>query len=317
MAAPLYNIGFIINNGINYKIADLQYPDDLDTSEQYGQNRVVFFINVTGESKLRKDDPKDSVADIPPSEYRVTAGRKAVETTATATGIGTAPAFNSTLPMKRLTAAISLYIPNDLNTSYNVMWGDEEKLAGSGVFLQTGANAAGGKAGFMNSAATAIGAATTGAATKAAQEALQSKDLQKVTRTNQNTKKEQLFQGVEFRNINFSFQFAPKNIKEAENVLNIIRTFRHHMLPEFADENQFIYIYPSEFEIKYFKNDQESEFLERHFTAVLISCNINYTPNGQFVTFENGMPSQINMTLQFKEMYLPSKESSSNKAPGK
>jgi hypothetical protein len=89
------------------------------------------------------------------------------------------------------------------------------------------------------------------------------------------------------------------------------------MLPEFADENQFIYIYPSEFEIKYFKNDQESEFLERHFTAVLTSCNINYTPNGQFVTFENGMPSQINMTLQFKEMYLPSKESSSNKAPGK
>lgn len=317
MAAPLYTLGSITNNGINYKIDDLQYPEDLDSSEQYGQNRVLFFINVTGESKLRKDDDKDSVKDIPPSEYRASVGRKAVETAATTTGLGSISALKSTLPMKRLTAAISLYIPNDLNTSYNVLWGEEQELAGSGVLAELGSDIKGGKAGFVNTALNAAVAGGTAIATKLAQTALESKSIQKVARATQNTKKEQLFQGVDFRTINFSFQFAPKNIKEAENVLNIIRTFRHHMLPEFADENQFIYIYPSEFEIKYFKGDQESEYLERHFTAVLTSCNINYTPNGQFVTFANGMPSQINMTLSFKEIYLPSKETSSNKAPGK
>lgn len=306
--------GTITYNDIKYKISDLQYPEDLDNSEQYGQNRVIFFINVTGESKLDKNSIfSRPVADIPPSEYRATAGRKAVESASTATGVGSVSAFRSTLPMKRLTSAISLYIPNDLSTSYGVTWGEEENLYGSGVLAQLGADATGGKAGFGD----AVAAAAVAAGTKVSQVALQNKSLQAVTRTTQNTKKEQLFQGVDFRTVNFSYQFAPKNEIEAANVLDIIRTFRHYMLPEFADDNQFVYIYPSEFEIKYFKGDKESEYLERHFTAVLTNCNINYTPNGQFVTFANGMPSQINMTLQFKELYLASKETSSYFEAGK
>lgn len=43
-------------------------------------------------------------------------------------------------------------------------------------------------------------------------------------------------------------------------------------------------------------------------TAVLQSCSINYTPNGQFNTFANGMPTQIKMTLAFKELAVPTKE---------
>lgn len=296
-------------NTLKYEIENLQYPEDLDTSEQYGQNRVLFFINVTGESILNKNSifGKPPVEDIPQNEYRNTAGRKEIEKAATASGLGSTSALRSTLPMKRLKSAISLYVPNDLNTSYTTLWGEEDELLGSGVAAQLGADISGGKAGFGDAVVAA-------AVTKGAQALLSAgkigKSLQKATRTTPNTKKEQLFQGVDFRTINFSYQFAPKNEFEAANVLDIIRMFRHHMLPEFADGNQFIYIYPSEFEIKYFKGNEESEFLERHFTAVLTNCNINYTPNGQFVTFANGMPSQINMTLTFKELYLASKETS-------
>lgn len=306
--------GTLTFNDIKYKISDLQYPEDLDTSEQYGKNRVIFFINVTGESKLDKNSIyAKPVADIPPSEYKATAGRKAVEEASVSTGLGTVSAFRSTLPLKRLKSAISLYIPNDLSTSYGVSWGEEEDLAGSGVLAELGSDVAGGMKGFGD----VVAAAAAAASAKVSQTVLKSKSIQKVTRSTQNTKKEQLFQGVDFRTINFSYQFAPKNEIEAANVLDIIRMFRHHMLPEFADENQFVYIYPSEFEIKYFKGDQESEYLERHFTAVLTNCTINYTPNGQFVTFENGMPSQINMTLTFKELFLASKETSSYWEPGK
>ena len=297
-------------NTLKYEIENLQYPEDLDTSEQYGQNRVLFFINVTGESKLNKNSiyGERIVADIPPNEYKQAVGRELLEKAAEKIGLG--GALRSTLPMKRLTSAISLYIPNDLSTSYGVMYGDEENLAGSGLMAQLGSDVISGKAGFGDAAVTAL-------LTKGAKELLKNKDVQKITRTTQNTKKEQLFQGVDFRTVTFSYQFAPKNEFEAANVLDIIRTFRHHMLPEFADENQFVYIYPSEFEIKYFRGAEESEFIERHFTAVLTNCNINYTPNGQFVTFENGMPSQINMTLTFKELYLASKETSSQFEAGK
>ena len=290
-------------NNLTYKISGLQYPEDLDTSEQYGQNRVIFLINVVGESKL---DPNSvygkAVADIPPSEYKASTLRQTTENVAEATGLNTVPFLSSTKRMKRLLSAISLYIPNDLSTSYTTLWGESDPVGLGNVGLQLGADILGGK--------NILGAVGDAAVSAGGQVLSKIQTVQKAGKVAPNTKKEQLFQGVDFRTMNFSYQFAPKNIDEANNVLKIIRMFRHHMLPEFADENQFIYIYPSEFEIKYFKGDTESEYLEQHFTAVLTNCVINYTPTGQFVTFENGMPSQINMTLTFKELFLPSKETS-------
>jgi hypothetical protein len=35
---------------------------------------------------------------------------------------------------------------------------------------------------------------------------------------------------------------------------------------------------------------------------------VNYSPQGQFTTFENGMPTQINITMSFKELALLTKE---------
>jgi hypothetical protein len=300
--------GTLTYNDIKYKISNLQYPEDLDTSEQYGQHRVMFFINVTGESKLDKNSVfAIPVADIPPSEYKTNAARTITEKASDTTGLGKISALRSTQKLKRLMAAISLYIPNELSTSYAVSWAETDDV--NSVAAQLGADVLGGK--------NAFAAAGNAVETQLTKFMTDSKMLQKATRTTANTKKEQLFQGVDFRTINFSYQFAPKNEVEAANVLDIIRMFRHHMLPEYADENEFVYIYPSEFEIKYFKGDVESEYLERHFTAVLTNCSINYTPNGQFVTFENGMPSQINMTLQFKELFTSSKESASYWEPGK
>jgi hypothetical protein len=50
--------------------------------------------------------------------------------------------------------------------------------------------------------------------------------------------------------------------------------------------------------------------MEKHFTAVLTNCTITYTPEGQFSSFENGMPARIRMSLSFKELSKPTKETS-------
>lgn len=131
-----------------------------------------------------------------------------------------------------------------------------------------------------------------------------------------NSKAEFLFSGVEFGAFAFDYRFAPRSEAEAANVLNIVRTFRHHMLPEFYDDANFLYIYPSEFEIRYYIKNKENDFLERHMTAVLKSMNINYTSNNQMTTFANGMPTNINITLQFQELAMPSKETSPADKPG-
>ena len=123
-----------------------------------------------------------------------------------------------------------------------------------------------------------------------------------------NPKKEQAFKNVDFRTFSFDYQFAPKSATEAENVLNIIRSFKYHMHPEFKDTTGFLYIYPSEFDIVYYKGTQENLNIHRHTSCVLTEMNVNYTPNGIFSTFANGMPTQINITLTFKELMLLSKE---------
>lgn len=318
----------LVYNGQEYNITDLQYPEDLDSSEQYGQNKVVFLINVTSESKIRKDQSAGTVRDIPPSEYKVTAGKRVadavLETASKLTKeageyIGVAVDIPKELKvfgkMKRLTSAISLYIPNDLSMGYNVSYAEED-LATSELVMQTIGDM--GKAIADKKGFGVLGSAASGILTAVAKSAaLSSSAAQKALRaTPGNAKEEQLFKRVEFRTFNFNYSFAPKSAEEAKKVLNIIRTFRHHMLPEFTDETQFIYVYPSEFEIKYYRGAAENPYLEKHFTAVLTSCNINYTPNGQFVTFEDGMPTQINMSLVFKELALPTKETSPDNKSG-
>ena len=123
-----------------------------------------------------------------------------------------------------------------------------------------------------------------------------------------NPKKEQTFQGVDFRKFTFDYQFYPRNEAEAQNVLNIIHQFKLHMHPEFKSELNYVWIYPSEFDIIYYNNGQENQNLHKHTSCILESMSVNYTPNGNYTVFANGMPTQINLTLDFKELMLASKE---------
>jgi hypothetical protein len=124
-----------------------------------------------------------------------------------------------------------------------------------------------------------------------------------------NPKKEQTFKGVDFRKFTFDYQFFPRNEAEAQNVLNIIHQFKLHMHPEFKSELNYVYIYPSEFDIIYYTRGVENTNIHRHTSCVLEEMSINYTPNGSYNVFANGMPTQINITLGFKELQLLSKES--------
>ena len=40
---------------------------------------------------------------------------------------------------------------------------------------------------------------------------------------------------------------------------------------------------------------------------MLKEVNVNYTPQGQFTSFDNGAPTQINMTLSFQELSILTK----------
>lgn len=320
----------------------LQYPLNLDTSDEYGFNKVVFFINTRGNSKLVGDagknttniDYRSTVQDLPASQYNTLSSNKLAESLSgsSSTGLGGTIARLIAPKNMRLNAAIALYVPNNLNTSYGVNWSEEDM--GNSALAQLGDlisgfgqkpvnNAPGSSAKSSSGINNAVNLGGSLIVKKIISGSEYAQSVAKMTAGN--AKAEQLFRGVNFREFSFEYDFAPKSAEEAAAVLNIIRMFRYHMLPEYADLSSYMFIYPSEFEIKYFYKDKENTNLEKQMTAVLTNCTVNYTPNGQFNTFgdnltsglgsadkdpSGGMPTHIHMSLQFKELGLVTKETS-------
>lgn len=309
-----------------YNVKRFMYPDDLDSNPEYGLQTAVFFINVHSAGKSIVGS-EQTLYTIPDEDVNKFAGQRLVS--ATSEGIAPIAAVVSSeqldkvvsaSKMKRLDAAISLHMPNSIRTNYGVNWGEttDEEMRTKDFFVQSGIKASNGIANSIMGKDKGIGDATGDIAFTGVTNAIVSNlgnYWQKSAQiTGGNSKAEQVFQGVEFREFQFAYNFFPKSAAEAENILNIIRLFRYHMLPEFLDQMSFMYIYPSEFNIKYYSNGSENTYLEKLSTCVLKSLEVDYTPSGQFSTFKpteaGAMPTQINLNMTFQELSKPSKETS-------
>jgi hypothetical protein len=262
----------------------------------------------------------------------------------TAIGAGTAGATLAAIggankQYKRLRQAIALHVPTDLSIKYGINW-EEETTAGTAAMFAMSENLGkaagnavmggiagaalggilGGKkgakiGGALGAGAGAIaggGADAAGAAgSYGAGVALRTPVGQFVSKTSgvaANPKKEQLFKSVDYRTFTFSYQFFPRTSEEAQSVREIIYNLKLHMHPEYKDAYHFLYVYPSEFDIYYYQNGKENLNLHRHTSCVLTDLSVSYSPQGVFTTFDDGMPTQINVQMTFKELALLSKE---------
>lgn len=320
-----------------YSVSSLQYPIDLDVSEEYGGNKVVFFINVPKNSAVASGAVMSAYGGTTaPMPARATSGadtaRPGENVSALANAAAQGAGLNTRIAdsYKRLTSVIALYMPNAIQNSYSVNWQEEDLYGGLGAIDAV----AGGlmdtnKAQMQKSAQVdkgvmvrGMGAGAAFLAAGALRNGRMSYAQKAMAITPGNSKTEMLFKGVDFRTFQFNFEFSPKSPEEAQNVLNIIRMFRYHMLPEYLDETTYLYVYPSEFDVKYYVGDRENPYVEKQITAVLTNMTVNYTPNSQFVSFTPsksigpGMSTQINITLQFKELAVPTKETSPHDALG-
>jgi hypothetical protein len=296
-----------------YSIEQFRYPLNLtDEDSEFNGNKVLFFINVAVASRYSGASgtaPEYQLWDIPAGDVKSNSGQ-AVANAVTPEGV-TASA------MKRLSAAIALYMPNQLAQATSVNWSEEDFTDNTSTkYLEATAKVAesakallkGDTAGAASSAGGAGTAVVSGTIAQTLSGNTKAQNAARITPGN--SKAELMFKGVDFRSFDFSYSFSPKSEAEAKNVLNIIRMFKHHMLPEFKDEAKFLFIYPSEFNVKYYKGSDENQYIEKQMTAILTGINVDYTPNGQFNTFANGMPTQINLTLRFRELSMPTKETS-------
>ena len=116
-----------------------------------------------------------------------------------------------------------------------------------------------------------------------------------------NPNMELLFNNPGLRQFNFSWKLAPRSAAEARAVIQIIRFFKQGMAPIRQAPNLFLKS-PNTFQITYHHKFDEHKFLNKIKECALTNCGIDYTPDGNYATFEDGVMTAYNMTLAFNEL---------------
>ena len=209
--------------------------------------------------------------------------------------------------LKRISDVITLHIQDKPSTSYNVNYQDKEigtlgglLAGGSSMTDATETLGSMGRdagqaaiAGIVSAVSTAFGGPAGNL-------------LELGTKQKTNSFREQFFESVDFRTFNFRHTFMPRSQQEAEDVRRILNLFKFHMHPELSQGGLF-YVYPSEFEIKYFYKDKENQYFDKISSCVLENMSVDYGGD-IFSTFEDGNPVEVNLTLKFKELELLTKD---------
>ena len=113
---------------------------------------------------------------------------------------------------------------------------------------------------------------------------------------------ELLFNNVTLRSFPFSFDFAPRNPDEANEVALIIRTIKQGMMPR-KGENPAIFIKsPKLFKLRYMSGSDPHPFLNKMKTGVVTDMSVNYTGSNTYATYEDGTPVHMTMQFTFKEI---------------
>ena len=116
-----------------------------------------------------------------------------------------------------------------------------------------------------------------------------------------NPNMELLFKKPQLRPFTFTFKLAPRSRTEAIQVINIIRTFKQSMAPIRSESNLFLRS-PHTYRLQYMSRGKVHPYLNMFKECALTNLNMKYTPDGNYSTYEDGVMTAYEMTMQFKEL---------------
>ena len=241
-------------------------------------------------------------------------------------GLGTNRSIQRTSrPTRRTDTTIALYMPPNVQVSYDVKYGDQpigslaqigldaiEAFRGTGdtqsklraLKDKTGATST---EGFKNVLNATLDTVAPGA------RALQQIDSGTVI----TPRMELMFEGVGRRSFNYTFVFIPKSEQESIIVEKIIQAFKVNMMPEYtnATTRREMKI-PNTFDIEYRYQNTENSFLNKISECFLTKADVQYGAD-RFTAYERttgqhgtGAPAQkTTLTLAFTELEVLDKSS--------
>lgn len=116
---------------------------------------------------------------------------------------------------------------------------------------------------------------------------------------------ELLFNGPMLRPFNFTFRLSPRDKPEADEVRKIIRFFKEAMSVRTASSNVFLKT-PNVFDIQFQvgENNSPHKSLPRIKRCALLSCDVDYTPDGTYMTYLDAAKTltSYQLSLRFSEL---------------
>ena len=220
----------------------------------------------------------------------------------------------------RMDTMIALYMPPSVQVSYELKYGDQEigRLAETGgAMLQAFQSRESSLGGIMSAGGAAIKGAAAGAVSYGMDKAIglaQGADaLVSIARGQVITPRmELLFEGVGRRNFSYSFVFIPKSEQEAETIAKIVKSFKFHMAPEFANNTTSgadgvrEMTIPDHFNIRYMYKGQENPHLNKISTCALTKMDVDYGAE-RFTGYADGRPQTTKISLNFQEFNIMDK----------
>lgn len=285
----------------------LKFPLDLDADGN--QNIIRFNVSLPSGSKYLANGDYQKATDpetgqTQSSDYRSNQQRGS---------IGRRFSQNYT----RTTSTIDLYMPPQIQTSYQSEWNASELGvlgagidAWNGLFNNDGMGAAAKQAWETIKQSSGSMMANTLAGAIQAITPVNAKDAKSFAQSStSNPYMEVIFNGVQHRTFSFTFKMIPRNRFEQEDIRRIVQEFKFHSAPEYKFGNQNLYMrFPSEFDITFIHKNTENPWLFKISTCALTNVSVNHSPEGQYAAHADGAPFATELTLEFTELVLLSKE---------
>lgn len=217
---------------------------------------------------------------------------------------------------KKILGTVTLPIQSPASDTNTVVWGDNSmdavnaNAAALALSLITGGESGGGVdpskgAEKINQVAGQLG---TLVATKFAEQAATGQSGSLYTRLTGaiiNPNMELLFNSPALRSFSFNFKLSAREAAEAVEIRKIIRFFKQGMSVKKAESNLFL-VSPNVFEIHYLyrggKDPVDHPWMNRFKTCALQSCSVNYTPEGNYATYDGGSMTSYEISLNFGEL---------------
>ena len=118
-----------------------------------------------------------------------------------------------------------------------------------------------------------------------------------------NPNMELLFKGPSLRPFTFQYKVSPREERESMMLLKIIRMFKQSMLPQRSQSSLFLKA-PNTYKLQFQSphGAKTHRFLPKIKECALLDFSVNYTPDGNYMTYDNSSMVSYEISFSFKEL---------------